>query len=119
MQPIKIFIDEDATDTDLVIALRSRGVTVVTPLEVARTGKLDEQQLEFATESGCVLYTYNVCDFHRLHTAWISAGREHAGIILASQRRFSVGEQLRRILRIRAAVSAQGVRDRIEFLANW
>ena len=106
-------------DSDLVIALRYRGITVLTPLEVGLTGKPDDEQLEFATARGCVLYTYKVSDFHRLHTAWISAGREHAGITLASQRRFSVGEQLRRILRIRAAVSAQSMRNRLEFLANW
>ena len=33
--------------------------------------------------------------------------------------RFSVGEQLRRILRIRAAESAESMRNRVEFLANW
>jgi hypothetical protein len=42
------------------------------------------------------LYTFNVSDFYRLHKAWAGAGREHAGMILASQQRFSVGEQLRR-----------------------
>jgi len=36
-----------------------------------------------------------------------------------AQQRFSVGEQLRRILRIRTAISADAMRDRIEFLANW
>jgi hypothetical protein len=32
-------------DTDLVAALRSRGVTVVTPLEAGLIGKPDEEQL--------------------------------------------------------------------------
>jgi len=50
---------------------------------------------------------------------WINAGREHSGMILGAQQRFSVGEQLRRILRVRSAVSPQQMRNRIEFLANW
>ena len=100
MDLIKIYIDEDAMDGELGIALRARDVTVFTPLEAAATGKLDEEQLAFATERGCVVYTHNISDFCQLHTEWVNAGREHAGIIVAAQQRFSVGEQLRRILRI-------------------
>lgn len=119
MDLIKIYIDEDAMDSDLVIALRSRDVTVFTPLDVALTENPDEAQLAFATERGCVLYTHNVCDFCRLHTEWVKAGREHAGLIVAAQQRFSVGEQLRRILHIRASLSAENMRNRIEFLGSW
>jgi len=116
---IQIYIDEDAVDRALVNALRSRGVTVTTALEAGLTGRPDEEQLAFATERECVLYSHNASDFHRLHTEWISAGREHSGIVLAPQQRFSVGEQLRRILRIRATASAGSVRNQIEFLTKW
>jgi uncharacterized protein DUF5615 len=94
---INVYIDEDAMDSDLVAALRSRGVTVITALDAGLAGKSDDEQLAFAAEHGCVLYTFNVSDFYRLHTEWADAGREHAGMILAPQQRFSVGEQLRRI----------------------
>jgi hypothetical protein len=80
---IEIYIDEDAMDSDLVAALRSRGVTVITALDAALVGKSDDEQLAFAAEHGCVLYTFNVSDFYRLHTVWVGAGREHAGMILA------------------------------------
>ena len=116
---IQIYIDEDAGRKGLVKALRSRGVTVLTALEAGLTGADDERQLAYATERECVLYSHNASDFYRLHTEWVSAGREHAGMILAPQQRFSVGEQLRRILRIRAATSAENMRNRAEFLANW
>jgi hypothetical protein len=75
--------------------------------------------LAFATAHECVLYTFNVSDFHRLHTQWTIAGREHAGMILAPQQRFSVGEQLRRILRLRSTATTVSMRNRVEFLANW
>jgi hypothetical protein len=116
---IQIYLDEDAVHRGLVNALRSRDVTVLTAVEAALTGKPDEEQLAYATERECVLSSHNASDFHRLHTEWVSAGREHGGMILATQQRFSVGEQLRRILRIRAAASAEGMRSRIEFLTNW
>jgi hypothetical protein len=116
---IKIYIDEDAGQKGLVNALRSRGLTVLTALEAALIGASDEKQLAYATECDCVLYSHNASDFHRLNTEWVSAGREHAGMILAPQQRFSVGEQLRRILRIRAALSAESMRSRVEFLSNW
>ena len=93
MSQIKIYIDEDAMDSDLVAALRSRGVTVITALDAGLAEKSDDEQLALATERGCVLYTFNVSDFYRLHTQWAGAGREHAGMILAPQQRFSAGEQ--------------------------
>ena len=78
----------------LVAVLRSRGVPVITVLDAGLAEKTDEEQLAFATERECVLYTFNVPDLHRLHTTWASTGREHAGMILAPQQRFSVGEQI-------------------------
>ena len=120
MNQIEIYIDEDAMDRDLVEALRSRGVKVITPLDAGLTEeKSDEEQLAFASQRGCVLYTFNVSDFYRIHTTWIASGRDHAGIVLAPQQRFSVGEQLRRILRLRAAVTSEEMRNRAEFLSNW
>lgn len=90
MSSFKIYFDEDAMDTDLVAALRSRDVEVVTVLEVGLTGKSDEEQLAFAAGRGCVLYTFNVSDFYRLHAQWISSGREHCGMILVPQKPQSV-----------------------------
>jgi len=116
---IKLYFDEDAMHSFLVAALRSRGVVVVTVMDAGLTEKTDEEQLAFATGHECVLYTFNVSDFFRLHTQWISEGREHAGMILAPQQRFTVGEQLRRILRLRASTTAVRMRNRVEFLSNW
>ena len=119
MNHIEIYIDEDAMDSDLVAVLRSRGVTVITALDAGLVGRSDDEQLAFATDHGCVLYTFNVSDFYRLHTENLAAGREHAGMILAPQQKFSVGEQLRRILHLRAATTMEGIRSQVEFLSNW
>ena len=119
MNLIKLYFDEDAMHSRLVTALRSRGVTVVTVMDAGLTEKTDEEQLAFATERECVLYTFNVSDFYRLHTQWVGTGREHTGMNLAPQQRFSVGEQLRRILRLRAGTTSVRMRNHVEFLGNW
>ena len=106
-------------DTDLVGALQQRGVPIVTPIEENLIGSTDEEQFEYASKRRCVLYTFNVSDFYALHARWLAAARHHSGLILAPQQRFSVGEQLRRILRLRAAKSAEAMRDRAEFLSGW
>jgi hypothetical protein len=50
------------------------------------------EQLSFASERQCVLCTFNVSDFYALHTSWLEGARHHAGLLLAPQQRFSVGE---------------------------
>jgi len=109
----QIYIDEDAVQGGLVAALRSRDVTVTTASDAGLMTKSDDEHLAYATER------FNVSDFYRLHTEWINAGREHAGMILAPQQRYSVGEQLRRILRLRASASAHSMHNRVEFLGRW
>jgi hypothetical protein len=116
---IGIYIDEDAMDSDLVAALRVRDIPVITVRDADRVERPDDEQLAFASQCGCTLYTFNVADFYRLHCIWMSAGRDHGGIILAQQQRFSVGEQARRILRLRAATTRESMRNQVEFLSNW
>lgn len=106
-------------NTRLVEALRSRDVRVITVLDGGLSGRSDEDQLKAATELKCAVFTFNVPDFVRIHQRWQSAGRSHGGLILAQQQRFSIGEQLRRILRLRGKVSAEEMQDRMEFLSNW
>jgi predicted nuclease of predicted toxin-antitoxin system len=54
---VKIYVDEDAMDSDLVAALCARGVTVITAQDAGLTEKPDEEQLAFAPARKCVLYT--------------------------------------------------------------
>jgi hypothetical protein len=66
-----------------------------------------------------VLYSFNVRDFYRLHTAFLAQGKAHAGIILAPQQCCAVGEQMRRLLRLIAAKSAEDMQNQVEFLSAW
>jgi uncharacterized protein with PIN domain len=116
---IRLYLDEDSMDHDLARALRGRGVDVITVLATGMSEVADEDQLKWATTQGRVLYSFNVGDFYHLHTVWLSQGKSHAGIILAPQQRYSVGEQMRRLLRLIAELSAEEMRDRVEFLGAW
>jgi hypothetical protein len=106
-------------DKDLVQALRARGVDVITALEVGRIERQDEEHLDYAAAQGRVLYSFNVGDFCRLHTAFLAQGKSHAGIILARQQRYSVGEQMHRLLKLIAAKSAEEMKNQVEFLSAW
>jgi len=96
-----------------------RGIDVMTPLDVGRMQTTDEEQLQFATTQGRTLFTFNMGDFCRLHVQWLAAGRKHAGIVTARQQRYSVGEQLRRLLKLIASRSVEEMQNRLEFLSDW
>ena len=116
---IRLYVDENAMDQDLVPALRARGVDVLTALDARMIERTDEEHLDDATAQGRVLYSFNVRDFYHLHTAYLAEGKAHAGIILARQQRYSVGEQMRRLLKFKATKSAEQMKNHVEFLSAW
>ena len=116
---IRLYIDEDAMDKDLIQALRARGIDVMTAFEAGMIERLDEQHLEYATKEGRVLYSFNVGDFYRLHTAYLAEGKSHAGIILVRQRDYSMGKQMRRLLKLIVAKAADDMKNQVEFLGAW
>jgi len=103
----------------LVRALRARGVDVITALDAGMIERKDEEHLNYATEQGRVLCTFNVGNFYRLHTDYVPRGETHAGMILMQQQRYSVGERMRRLLRLIASRSAEEMESWVEFLSAW
>ena len=106
-------------DGDLARGLRSRGIDVLTAAEAGMIRRPDEEHLEFAAAQGRVLYSFNVADFHEIHAAWVGSGRVHAGIILARQKRYSAGEQIRRLIRLIGSIPGESMKNREEFLSAW
>ncbi|SPE35798.1 conserved hypothetical protein [Candidatus Sulfopaludibacter sp. SbA6] len=45
--------------------------------------------------------------------------RTHAGIIVAPQQQYSVGEELRRIMRLISRSTAEQMQNQLEFLSSW
>jgi hypothetical protein len=114
-----LYLDEDAMGNPLVKALRSRGVELVTALEVGMIEREDEEHLKYAASEGLTLYSFNRGDYVDLHTRFLETQVHHAGIILSSHNRYSVGEQMRRLIRLVETLSAEDMKDRMEFLTVW
>lgn len=116
---IRYYFDEDAQRRSLVQALRARGADVVTALDVNMIDRADGEHLAYAAENGRVLFSFNVGDFYSLHTAYLNQDKSHAGIVLARQQVYSVGELMRRLLRLAAGRTEEEMLNRVEFLGAW
>lgn len=116
---IRLYIDEDSMSRALVRALQARGVDVTTAVVEEMIERPDVDHLEHATQLNRVLFSFNVGDFYQLHTDYLTQGKTHAGIVLCPQQRYSIGEQMRRLLTLIAAKSAEEMQDTVEFLSAW
>lgn len=116
---IRLYLDEDAMDGDLVDALRLRGVDITTALSEGMIHRDDRDHLDYATSHGRVLYSFNMGDYLELHAEYLEQGKHHAGLILAQQQKFSLGEQMRRLLKIVNNRTAEAMQDQVEFLSVW
>lgn len=115
-----LYLDEDSDAGGLVVALRTAGLDLVRSSEAGMNGTLDPAQLAYAVAHQRVLYTSNARDFADLHARSQAAGESHPGMLIwPRNRRYGVGEQARRILRVWEALSAEEMRDRAEFLGQW
>ena len=119
MSQPRLYLDEDSMGGALVFGLRARSVDVLSASEADMINRDDEDHLVLAAAGNRVLYTFNVADFCILHQAWVSEGRQHAGIIVAPQQRYTVGEELRRLVRLIDSLSAEEMRNLVEFLSAW
>lgn len=119
MSVVRYYFDEDCQSGALAAALRQHGVEVQTTNEAGTSGVGDDAQLQHATDAGFVLVTNNIGDFTALHDRWLAAGRHHAGIVLFAQQAFSIGEIVRRLAHLRRTLTAEQMRDRLEWLTAW
>lgn len=94
-------------------------VDVTTAADQGTLGALDPEQLATAGRLSRVIYTSNMADFARLHAAAMREGRHHAGIIAVVPQSMPIGEQLRCLLNLTTALSAEEMVDRFEYLAGW
>lgn len=113
---ISLYVDEDAMSRALIRGLRSCGLDVTSVLDEGRVGQNDRAQLDYASRKERVLYTFNVGDFCRLHKEYLNEGRRHTGIIVVYRQRYSIGEQLRLLLRLAEIRSAEEMRNQLIFL---
>lgn len=108
---ICLYLDEDAMTEALVQALLERGIDVTTANLEGMVCRPDSVHLDYATSVGRVLYSFNIGDYCQLHAEYLAIDKPHAGIIVASQQRFGIGEQMRRLLRIVSALSTEEMQN--------
>jgi hypothetical protein len=116
MSLIRIFTDEDVHGP-VAAGLRSAGFDAISTPESARLNEPDHSQLAWAAREGRVLLTFNVADFARLHHDWMAQGQHHAGLVVSQQR--PIGDTIRRMTRLGKTLTAEEMRDRLEYLTNW
>ena len=113
---IRLYIDEDAMARALVQSLRARNVDVLTVLEAEMEGQSDPAQLAYATEQGRVIFTFNVGDYCRLHTEYLTQNQTHAGIVTVARQKYSIGEQGKKLANLVNIVSAEEMMNQLRFL---
>ncbi len=95
----------------LANALRHRGIDLTTTTDAGLVGAEDREHLAYATNAGRVVVTQDV-DFLGLH----SEGVRHAGIAFWRPRTRSIGDALRRLVLIHAALLPEEMKDSVEYL---
>jgi len=110
---IKVLLDEDV-HLALAAALRKRGYNAVHVREVKRLGLTDQEQLEFAVREERCLITFNVGEFVVWHGQYVTAEKEHFGIIVSAQK--PVGRMLRELLIFLGSHSAAEIAGQLFFL---
>ncbi|HKS91377.1 MAG TPA: DUF5615 family PIN-like protein [Tepidiformaceae bacterium] len=119
MSRVRYYFDDDVGQTHLVRYLRELGIDCITSLEAGTFGASDEEHLNESAALGRVICTGNRRDFSALSAELLTRGDSHAGIVLIVRNRYGIGELARRLTRLADELSAEEMRDRIEYLARW
>lgn len=101
----RLLLDE-MFSPELAKVLRGRGYDVAAvAADPQLAGMTDEQVLVMATTEDRCLVTENARDFELLRARWVREGRDHAGLLYTSVRRFPRGR--RYLGRLAAALDAR------------
>jgi hypothetical protein len=112
----RLHLDADASRKDLYEALLAKGHDITrTPTLGLPFDASDEFQLLWAAAHERVLFTFNVRDFLQL----TSRIPEHKGVVLASQRSFSLGELITAIDRMLHETEAEDWPGKVRWLSDW
>ncbi len=98
---LRIYLDDCSAMTGLERALRGAGFEVVTPFEAGTHSADDAMHLQWATEHGYLLFTFDKSTMIPLAEDWVASGREHGGVIACEQMpKGEIGTIVRRLLNL-------------------
>ncbi len=97
---LRLFLDADTPEA-LAKALRAVGVVVVRSQEVGLSEADDITQIQWASENGYTLFTFDVKTMPKAVMQWQAMGREHSGVIFCEQMpREAIGVIVHRLLNV-------------------
>jgi predicted nuclease of predicted toxin-antitoxin system len=106
---LRFHLDESVNPA-IAEGLRLRGIDCTTSREAGLLGASDPEQLAFATSQQRTLVTTDD-DFLAL-----ASRHPHAGILYWHQERRSIGEVIRRIVRLWEQSTSEAIRNQVMFL---
>ncbi len=116
MTKVKLHLDADTSRKDLWNALQSCGHDVSrTPAGGLPLDASDEFQLLWATGQGRVLFSFNIRDYMMLAKRY----PDHAGIVFASQREFSLSQLIQSLDRMLNETEADEWPGQVRWLTDW
>jgi hypothetical protein len=95
--------------------LRLRGIDVLTTTEDATELWEDELILQRANELGRIVFTQDT-DFLRIAHEWADAVRDFAGLVYGHQLQVTIGQAIADLELIAAVMTAEEMRNRVEYL---
>jgi hypothetical protein len=111
-----LYLDHDV-HLYFIAALGRHGYEAHSTQEFGNQRLSDEAQLIFAAKQNWVLLSYNIGDFLDLHQRWLRQGKEHTGLLLASQ--FNPTRTFRRLLNLLFLADPGDLYNRVLFLGSW
>jgi predicted nuclease of predicted toxin-antitoxin system len=114
MGKIRIYTNESAS-VFIAEGLKRRGVDAFSARDAGNLGLTDEEQLIYAGEEKLTIFTHDT-DFLQIAARWLDEGRTHQGIIYCHQKRYLVGECVRKLRMLTAMLSSKDMVNHVEFL---
>lgn len=112
---IRLYLDEDV-HKQVALALRLRGYDVVSAHEIEKWNLSDVEQLEFAAGNSRAIFTFNRGDFAELHNQWLSASKNHCGIITSKQ--LTLSETIQRLNKLLFVRKSDEIRNQLIWLSE-
>jgi hypothetical protein len=111
---LRIYTDENV-DVRAAEGLRRRGIEARSAHEEGKLGVADEAQFAHAASLRAAIFTHD----HRFVEMAVEKslrGEEHYGVLFAEMHRLGLGECIRRLALCADVLSAEEMRNRVEFL---
>ena len=106
---LRIYVDE-SVNVAVPEGLKRRGIIALSAKDLDKLGLTDEEQLETAILNKAVIFTHDA-DFLR-----IACHKNHFGVIYVRQRKFSVGECVRKLKVIAETFRQEEMYNKVIFL---